>query len=576
MLVEDMINVPLGSLVVLPLETPAHEARKILDNNGRQTGLVVNEKGCLLGQVRRAKLPRENSGKNLLPFMEAPGKVVCSYENAGILPSLFEEHRLQQIYVIDQEEVLVGAISANHRGLKTFGKINDLLPVSDIFDAIHDAIIIIDETATIVYVNHAYSRIVGVKAGRILGKNMRIVEPTSLCLGVLEGDPPIINQRIRIQSIGVEVLASITPIYRGEKKVGVVSVFRNIDETIRLSIELQRMKGVAHYLQQELELKNKLPSAFESLVGRNSRFLDALALAARVAPTDATVMIRGENGVGKGVLAQAIHKSSARQDRPLIKVNCAAIPEQLLESELFGYEEGAFTGARKGGQIGKFELADRGTLFLDEISDMSLAMQAKLLKATQEKEIEKVGGSRPIKVDVRIISATNKDLEAMVAKKTFREDLYYRLNVMPIILPPLRERKDDIPLLAEHFIKQYCREQGKKEIFISPQVMDIFLSHKWPGNIRELQNAVEHGAILCGEGVMTPEHLPWYLKEVRAPGQTAQGDQFMALPKLIARVEKEAIRQALRMHNNNKSAAIKALGISRRTFYEKLKKYGLA
>ncbi|NLC39250.1 MAG: sigma 54-interacting transcriptional regulator [Clostridia bacterium] len=460
--------------------------------------------------------------------------------------------------------------------MKTFGKINDLLPVSDIFDAIHDAIIIIDETATIVYVNHAYSRIVGVKAGRILGKNMRIVEPTSLCLGVLEGDPPIINQRIRIQSIGVEVLASITPIYRGEKKVGVVSVFRNIDETIRLSIELQRMKGVAHYLQQELELKNKLPSAFESLVGRNSRFLDALALAARVAPTDATVMIRGENGVGKGVLAQAIHKSSARQDRPLIKVNCAAIPEQLLESELFGYEEGAFTGARKGGQIGKFELADRGTLFLDEISDMSLAMQAKLLKATQEKEIEKVGGSRPIKVDVRIISATNKDLEAMVAKKTFREDLYYRLNVMPIILPPLRERKDDIPLLAEHFIKQYCREQGKKEIFISPQVMDIFLSHKWPGNIRELQNAVEHGAILCGEGVMTPEHLPWYLKEVRAPGQTAQGDQFMALPKLIARVEKEAIRQALRMHNNNKSAAIKALGISRRTFYEKLKKYGLA
>lgn len=575
MLVQDMVDVPLGAMVVLPLQTPPAEAFEVLDTNGGGVGLVVDEKGSLLGQVTRDVLLAQTDHRNLRPFLQPVDQTVYTYENAAVLVSRFKNGRVNQVYVVDEDGTLVGAVSSRNRGLETLAKVNTLLPVPDIFDAMHDAIIIIDDTGTIVYANHAYSRIIGVKVGKILGKKMQVVEPTSRCLGVLKGDPPILNQRIRIQSIGVEVVASITPIYQGGKKVGVVSVFRNIDETIRLSIELQRMKDVASYLQQELELKSKLPSAFESFVGKNGRFWDALALAAKVAPTDATVMIRGENGVGKEILAQAIHKSSPRKDRPLIKVNCAAIPEQLLESELFGYEEGAFTGARKGGKMGKFELADQGTLFLDEVGDMSLAMQAKLLRAIQEKEIEKVGSNRVVQVDVRIISATNKDLEAMVAKKRFREDLYYRLNVMPIILPPLRDRKDDIPLLADHFMKQYCSELGKKEIVISQEVMDIFMAHKWPGNIRELQNAVEHGVILCTDGIMTPEHLPWYLKDVSGQAQVRSGNHVTALPKLIAQVEKEAITHALRLYDNNKSAAIKALGISRRTFYEKLKKYGI-
>ncbi len=573
LLVQDMVDVPLAAMVVLPVHTSPSEALKILDANGESVGVVVDKKGCLLGKVRRDLLLSESDHENLRPFLEPVENIVRTFENATVLVSSFRDGRRKKVYVVDEDGNLVGAVSSRNNGLNTLVKASSLLPIPDIFDAMHDAIIVIDETGTIVYANHAYSRIIGVQVGKILGKRMQTVEPTSPCLGVLNGDPPILNRCIRIQSLGIEVIASITPIYQGQKKVGVISVFRSIDETLRLSIELQRLKNAASNLQRKSKRERKLPPAFAHFVGKNKRFLDTLALAAKVAPTGATVMIRGENGVGKEILAKAIHNSSPRSSRPLVKVNCAAIPEQLLESELFGYEEGAFTGAKKGGRIGKFESAHKGTLFLDEVGDMSLAMQAKLLRAIQEKEIEKIGSNRVVQVDVRIISATNKDLEAMVAQKRFREDLYYRLNVMPIMIPPLRERKDDIPLLAEHFMKQYCSELGRKEIVISSEVMEIFIAYRWPGNIRELQNAVEHGVILCTDGVMTPEHLPWYLQKVSSRVQVSQPSGVTALRKLVAQVEKEAIVEALRMCNNNKSAAIKALGISRRTFYEKMKKY---
>lgn len=575
MLVQDIMDISSASLPILKLaggEYHLNEAAGIVPEEGNI--IVVDEKGRLLGKINRRHLFREPSVHELRSLVEPLKEVILLQENALELLDYFKDGRKKIVYVVGQDKKLCGAVSSGSRAVRMLFKIKNFAPFPNIFDAMYEAIIVIDAGGTIIYVNHAYSNIVGVPAGKILGKKMAEVEPTSMCLKVLKGHPPILNQKILIESIGVEVLANITPFYVHGKLAGVISVFRNIYETMNLSDELKRVRDIARYLHDELNAKDKqLPGAFESLVGKNRYFRQALILAATVAPTDATVMIRGESGVGKEVLAEAIHKSSPRKDFPFIKVNCAAIPESLLESELFGYEEGAFTGAKKGGMPGKFELAHKGTIFLDEVGDMSPAMQAKLLRVLQEKAIEKIGGRKTVYVDARIISATNKDLETMVVNKQFREDLYYRLNVIPIFLPPLRRRKDDLPLLADHFLKLYCDELKREKIIIASEVMNIFLEHEWPGNIRELKNVIEHAAILCSGNMITVEHLPWYLKKARADFHLPVWRKE-TLPELVEKLEKEVITRVLQEYGN-KSSAIKALGISRRTFYLKLKKYRL-
>jgi transcriptional regulator with PAS, ATPase and Fis domain len=301
--------------------------------------------------------------------------------------------------------------------------------------------------------------------------------------------------------------------------------------------------------------------------------------AAKVAKTDGTVLIRGESGVGKEILAAAIHHAGKRKNKPMVRVNCAAIPESLLESELYGYEEGAFTGARRGGKPGKFELANGGTLFLDEIGDLSPGLQAKLLRAIQDKEIERLGGVRPIRTDVRIIAATNQDLEKKMEEKTFRQDLYYRLNAFPIHIPPLRERKDDLILLTDHFLAKFCKKYGKESGFAN-SALQVLIHHSWPGNVRELENVVEHAVIFCDGPVIQTRDLPAYLQNL--PGNDTAGnhpilgtlaERELNLPNLFAQVEKKAIEEALRKAGKNRSAAIRLLGISRATFYSKLKRH---
>ncbi|MBC7344573.1 MAG: sigma 54-interacting transcriptional regulator, partial [Clostridia bacterium] len=326
-------------------------------------------------------------------------------------------------------------------------------------------------------------------------------------------------------------------------------------------------------LQAKLHQRTPLPEPFGKIVGRNPQFVKALEMAARVVATDAPVLIQGESGVGKEVLARAIHESSPRAQGPFVKINCAAIPDQLLESELFGYEEGAFTGARRGGKRGKLEVAHKGTLLLDEIGDMNLTMQAKLLRVLQEKEFERLGGNRPIKVDVRFIAATNRDLHQLILNKQFREDLYYRLNVMPITIPPLRERKDDIGMLTRHYLKQLGEKYGRI-LTCSSSTMDIFYSYSWPGNVRELQNVLEHATIMCPDNLIMPEHLPAYLRN-RLPATFLQERSSLNLKTLLAEIEEKAIRTALEIANNNKTKAIALLGLSRRAFYQKLRKYNI-
>lgn len=442
----------------------------------------------------------------------------------------------------------------------------------EILDNIHDVVLVIDSNTTIVYANEAYARILGVPVAKVLGRRLDVIEPDSPTIRMLHtGKPSRGNDYI--QSLGINVVGSSFPLYNEKNIIGAVSIFKNITEVVELNRELQQTKGVADYLKEQLEQWEHLPMSFKEYVGQNSRLKETLVLAAKVAQTESTVLILGESGVGKEVLARAVHNCSRRKDKPMIKVNCAAIPEDLIESELFGYEEGAFTGAKKGGKLGKFELAHSGTIFLDEIGDMSITMQAKLLRVLQEKEFERVGGTKTIKVDIRVIAATNRDLESMIEKGTFRRDLYYRLNIVPLHLTPLRERKDDILELANTFLKQFSREVGH-ELNLSPQVIRFLQRYDWPGNIRELQNILEHASIVCNGTTIEVRHLPLHIIPTN-DDQASDEDKPYDVKEIVGRMEKELILSALTTYNNNRTQAMKALGISRRAFYDKLRRYGI-
>lgn len=443
----------------------------------------------------------------------------------------------------------------------------------DILDMIHDVVLVIDTETTIVYANKAYAEILGVPVQKVLGRRLDKIEPEASIIQVLRTGEARHHGSSYLNSVGIDVVGSVFPLYEGHQIIGSVGIFKNVTEEIKLSKELQRTKGVAAYLQEQLDQREALPISFKEYIGQNSRLSETLLLAAKVARTDSTVMIRGESGVGKEVLARAIHNCSRRSSKPLIKVNCAAIPENLLESELFGYEDGAFTGARKGGKMGKFELAHGGTIFLDEIGDMSINMQAKLLRVLQEREIERVGGNKTIKLDIRVIAATNRDLDKMMDEGTFRRDLYYRLNIVPLYLPPLRERKDDIPALTEYHLKKYGQQFDNAELTISPPAAQLLQEYDWPGNIRELQNVLEHAVIVSG-GYIEPNHLPANLWGEIKNIQPLQASNY-GIRDAVSKMERELIISALKDAKGNRSQAMRVLGISRRAFYDKLRRYNI-
>ena len=340
-----------------------------------------------------------------------------------------------------------------------------------------------------------------------------------------------------------------------------------LKSTVKNILEHQKFAGEKREYQQELEGQYRL----DRIVGSSDSMKEIFRTLSLVSPTNATVLIHGESGTGKELIARAIHKNSLRTGKSFITVNCAALPETLLESELFGHEKGAFTSALSRKE-GRFELANGGTIFLDEIGDLNLTTQAKLLRAIQEKEFERVGGMRTIKVDVRILAATNRDLAKEVEEKRFREDLFYRLNVVTIELPPLRKRKEDIPLLAEHFLKKYNKENKRRIEGFSPLSMDLLTRYRWPGNIRELENAIERAVIMCDTTCVLPEHFPPDIQSTHL--ETSKG-QSPAPGTDLREVEKRAIQQTLEEVGGNKSRAAKELGISRKSLYNKLKEYGL-
>ncbi|MBI2877786.1 MAG: sigma-54-dependent Fis family transcriptional regulator, partial [Candidatus Tectomicrobia bacterium] len=320
----------------------------------------------------------------------------------------------------------------------------------------------------------------------------------------------------------------------------------NLEE---IKIVVRRALDYRHLRDENVSLKRQLKSRykFENFVGDSEPMQRVFRLIEKIADSDSTVLIYGESGTGKELVARAIHFNSRRQDKPMVPVNCGAIPEDLLESELFGHEKGSFTGATST-RLGRFELADKGTIFLDEIAEMSPRLQVKVLRVLQEQEFERVGGVRTLKVNVRVIAATNQDLEKAVAAKLFREDLYYRLNVIPVPLPPLRERKSDIPLLIRHFLEHFRQTRGHEITGISPGAMELFMSYHWPGNVRELENLMQRVVILKGKGLVLPEDLPekfqkqkgsFILPRIELP------PEGVCLKSLVETFEKELIQQAL-------------------------------
>ncbi len=338
--------------------------------------------------------------------------------------------------------------------------------------------------------------------------------------------------------------------------------------TVRNALTTSSLKQEIDSLRSELKDRFQ----FKNIIGQSGVMQEVFRSLEKVVNSNVTVLIQGESGTGKELIARAIHyHNTMRSGKPFVAVNCSALPESLLESELFGHEKGSFTGAT-GKRIGKFEVADGGSIFLDEIGLMTPATQAKMLRILQEREFERVGGNEMVKVDVRVISATNKDLEEAVRNGEFREDLFYRISVFPIKLPPLRERREDIPLLAAHFVNKYAQQERKEIEGISPDALELLMAYNWPGNVRELENAIERATVLATSLEISPKDLP---NTVRSIGEKKIYESDNTLSSWIEKLEEEALRKALLENGGNISQTAKKLGIGRATIYRKAKKYGL-
>jgi two-component system NtrC family response regulator len=341
-----------------------------------------------------------------------------------------------------------------------------------------------------------------------------------------------------------------------------------------LLLILQKVMERSSLIRENKELRARLQERymFNNIVYGSPKMEEVMGLVARVAPSQATVLIRGESGTGKELIANAIHYTSPRSKKPLVKVSCSAIPETLLESELFGHEKGAFTGATQR-RIGRFEEAESGTIFLDEIGDLSPSIQVKLLRILQEKEFQRLGSNLTLKTDVRVITATHRNLEEAVKNGYFREDLYYRLNVISIHLPPLRERKEDIPLLIDYFLKKYSTENQKSLSDISKEARAMILRYSYPGNVRELENLIERAVVLCRGEVITTQDLPFHLQEGKSEGLREFPKKEKSLPESLEEIEKDLIIKALHQHQGVQTKAAESLGISERVLRYKMKKY---
>ncbi|PWW26201.1 PAS domain S-box-containing protein [Cytobacillus oceanisediminis] len=445
------------------------------------------------------------------------------------------------------------------------------LPIEIVETIVENAfgwLVVVDKDGKIIYINKNYCDFLEAEREQVLGMHVaQVIENSRMHIVAATGKEEIADlQYIK----GNYMIANRIPIISGGEVIGAFGTvfFRDTKEWMQMNSHVKSMlTKIQSYIQ---DIDRSVKYSLGDILGSSKQIQSLKEKVKMVAASDISVLIRGESGTGKELFAHSIHQLSNRSHQPFVKINCGAIPEHLLESELFGYEEGAFTGAKKGGKKGKFQLADGGTLFLDEIGDMPLNMQVKLLRALQEGEIESVGSTAPVNVDVRIIAATNRPLEKMMEEKRFREDLFYRINVVPFMVPPLRDRLEDLSILIDYFIKKITKKSGKRISAIDDNVIEKFHQYSWPGNIRELENVIEASVHLTSNETISTESLPDYMKEsaVYPVGKKKLKD-------ILEETEKRILTQSLSKFNNDRLEAAKALGISKSSMYEKLKKYGI-
>ncbi len=439
-----------------------------------------------------------------------------------------------------------------------------------IVDTLQDGLMVVDPKGNIVAANPAAELVTGYRADELIGKSCRILNCTGCKIvglgagtkwcalfskGNIREKKCLITNKER-RSVHIIKSASVLRDESGEI-IGAVETLTDITDKIRQQQEISNLRKTFH-----------LDEGYHGILGKSPQMLTLFEMIENVAQSDTPVMIHGESGSGKELVARAIHRASSRADKPYIKVNCAALNENLLESELFGHVKGAYTGADRN-RVGRFEAAHEGTIFLDEVGDIPPGIQVKLLRVLEERRVERVGDHRPIAVDVRVITATHKDLEALIAKGRFREDLYFRINVFPLNCPPLAARREDIPLIAQSFIHRNAASSGKKILGLTPDALEALTEYAWPGNVRELRNAIEYAFVLCHSGGIGVQHLPH--KIVDGPG----GPQMVCRPDPDCVADRQALIDVLRRARGNQSRAARMLGVSRVTVWKRIKKFGI-
>ncbi|MBU2700497.1 PAS domain S-box-containing protein [Sporomusaceae bacterium BoRhaA] len=448
--------------------------------------------------------------------------------------------------------------------------------LESILEALEEGIVVINKQGIITKMNRAYGNFLGLDPQKVVGKPIvDVIQNTRMHLVAQSGNAEFAE----FQQINNHVcVVTRIPILKDGEIIGAVGnvIFQDVKDVRVLASKVNKLQSELEFYKEEFSKVNVGKYTFENIIGNNEKMVWLKKIALKAAKGTSTVLILGESGTGKELFAHSIHNASTRQQGPLIKVNCGALPETLLEAELFGYEEGAFTGARKGGKPGKFELANGGTILLDEIGELPIAMQVKLLRVLQERELERVGGTTTIKLNIRVIAATSRDLEKMIEQNQFRQDLYYRLNVFTLNIPPLRERLDDIPALCEILLKKINRQVEHWVEEISPAALDLLMKYCWPGNIRELENVLERTInLMDDETVIHPEHLPPILKKAHGVLTTEDNSAAFDLEIIINKAEQQAIKRALDASGGNKTKAAKILGVHRSAFYQKMRKYNM-
>jgi PAS domain S-box-containing protein len=478
---------------------------------------------------------------------------------------------------MDESERVSADLPKGAENSKTPGDVLNLKQQLDmmnrILDSIHNGIMITDAEGYITYFNRPYGEFLGLDPAAQIGKHCtQVIENSRMHLVAQTGEPEI-NYSHLIK--GRRMVVQRIPIKKDGRVIAVFGqvMFKNVQDVGKLAKKLSILESKVQHYEQELISLRSTRHTLQSIIGESAVIQALKAEALRAAATQFPVLITGESGTGKELFAQGIHHASPRRIYPFVRINCAAIPKDLLESELFGYEKGAFTGAGAGGKPGKFELAKSGTVLLDEIGDLPLPMQPKLLRVLEDKEFERVGGTSLIRCDFRLIAATNQNLDEMLAERRFRKDLYYRLNVIPLHIPPLRDRREDILPLAGHFLKQIAADASLPEIIIEREAENVLYHYVWPGNIRELFNVLERVvSSLEGDSIRLSD-LPFHLyREQRRFSK----ESALSIRDAHAGAEKEAIIRALKIARYNKSRAASILGIHRTHLYKKIKQYDIA